>query len=148
MLMIIVTIVGTGTVTNTYTLDKYSPIIDEFNRVCEAHTYKGYEHARVTLWDTDTNMTHGSREVNKPEKVIPTTEEIRKWIRSNCAEEMKADKKIAAIKSTRTQFGPDRGFVQLGLKEAKEHVEAVMSESKPKLPPCGSPLCNNMDCEF
>lgn len=147
MLLIIVTLVGSGKIINTYTLDKYSPILDEFERVCGAHTYKGYEHSRVTLWDTETNMTHGSREVNMPERREATTEEIRTWIRDNCVEELNADKKIAAIKKAREAFQPSKGFTLLGLKDAKEHVEAVISERK-KLPPCGSEYCTDMECDY
>ena len=131
MLLIIVTIAGTGRVINTYTLDKYSPILDEFERVCKSHTYKGYEHSVVTLWDTDTNLSHGSREVNVPElaKVpTPTNEAIHIWIRANCGDELNAGKKIQAIKKAREAFWSEdpRGF-RLGLKDAKERVEEVMS---------------------
>lgn len=124
MLLIIVTIAGTGRVINTYTLDKYSPILDEFERVCKAHTYKGYEHSVVTLWDTDTNLSHGSREVNKPVPPVkpePTVTAIHAFIRSDCAELLARNEKIKAIKRTREEFA-------IGLKEAKEHVEKVIAE--------------------
>lgn len=130
MLLIIVTVVATGKTLNTYTLDKYSPILDEFERVCKAHTYKGYEHTRVTLWDTETNINHGSREVNVPVLATvkaPTNEDIHTWIRANCVDELNAGKKIQAIKKTRNGFFSQNptGF-RLGLKDAKERVEEVM----------------------
>ncbi len=137
MLLIIVTIAGTGKVVNTYTLDKYSPIIDEFERVCKAHTYKGYEHTRVTLWETETSLPHGSREVNVPEPVkveAPTNEAIHIWIRTNCEDELNASKKIQAIKKTREAFWSEdpTGF-RLGLKDAKARVEEVLTRDEAHL---------------
>lgn len=151
MLLIIVTIAGTGRVINTYTLDKYSPILDEFERVCKSHTYKGYEHSVVTLWDTDTNLSHGSREVNKPEPVkveAPTNEEIHTWIRANCEDELNAGKKIQAIKAARTAFWSEdpTGF-RLGLKDAKERVEEVMSTWQ-RTDIAYTSYCGEPDCDY
>ena len=153
MLMIMVTIVSTGVVSYASQLDKYSPIIDEFERVCTNYTCKGYQRARVTVWDTETGMSHGSRELNVPPLVVPTTEEIRTWIKNNCREELDNEKKIQAIKNTRAQFYAQNpsGF-RLGLKEAKDHVEAVMLEEKTarlqsKTAPCGSSYCTYTYCD-
>lgn len=151
--MIIVTLIGTGITTNVYPVGKFMPIVDEFDRTCANYTNKGYDHMRITLWDTETNMTHGSREVNAPEVKIPTTEEIRTWIKTNCRVELDNEKKILAIKKTRNQFYAQNpsGF-RLGLKEAKDHVEAVMLEEKTarlqsKAAPCGSSYCTYTYCD-
>ncbi len=156
MLMFIVTIVATGKVTNVQPLDTYMPILDEFEAWCKNLTRSGYPHTRVTLWDTDTNMSHGSREVNVPESVkvpAPTTDEIRAWIKTNCRENLDALKKIQVIKDTRNQFfSQDPSGFRLSLKEAKEHVEAVMLEEKKarlqsKAAPCGSGYCTYTYCD-
>lgn len=153
MLTIIVTDCTTGKVTNVQPLDKYMPILEEFEGWCTSLTRLGGTHGRVTLWDTETNMSQGSREINVPRTDIrtATTDEIRTWVRDECGEEYRDNKKIVAIKKTRTAFGVERGFVQLGLRDAKEHVEAVFAEldqEKKKLAPCGSPNCTDMNCEY
>jgi ribosomal protein L7/L12 len=83
-----------------------------------------------------TNLSHGSREVNKPEPVkveAPTNEEIRTWISTNCEDELNANKKIQAIKKTRDAFySEDPTGFRLGLRDAKDHVEAVIAEYEEK----------------
>jgi ribosomal protein L7/L12 len=136
MLLIMVTVHASGAVSYVKELNAYTPIIDEFERVCKAYTGSGYVRARVTLWDTDTNLSHGSREVNKPEPVkveAPTNEEIRTWISTNCEDELNANKKIQAIKKTRDAFySEDPTGFRLGLRDAKDHVEAVIAEYEEK----------------
>ncbi len=130
MLMIIVTDVATGLVTNVQPLDTYTAILNEFEAWCTDTARNSAKHMRVTLWDTSLNMTHGSREINVPPMIVPSTEEIRTWIRNNCQDELNANQKILAIKKVRTNFYATNptGF-RLGLKDAKDHVEAVVLES-------------------
>lgn len=155
MLMIIVTDFATGTVTNVQPLDTYTAILDEFDAWCTDVARNSAKHVRVTLWDTGTNMTHGSREVNKPPMVVPTTEEIRTWIKKNCRVELDSEKKIPAIKKAREAFWTEGGF-KLGLKDAKDHVEAVIAEEKKeklmsvpakRTPTCGYIECDNESCQ-
>jgi len=125
MLMIIVTDVVTSTVVAVQPLGAFDPIIQEFEAWCKNYTH-GTEnpHVYVTLWDTDTNMTHGSREVNRPRllaKSEPTEKAVHKFIREHCAEELKANKKIDAIKKTRERF-------EINLRAARDHVEKVIEE--------------------
>lgn len=153
MLTIIVTDVATGRVTNVQPLDTYTPILDEFEGFCKNLTRSGYPHTRVTLWDTDTNLSQGSREVNGPRTDLKTatTDEIHTWVRDNCREEFSASQKIVAIKKTRAAFSIESGFMQLSLRDAKDAVEFVFAEFKAeqkKLPPCGSEYCTDMDCEY
>lgn len=153
MLLIMVTVVGSGVVEYAGELDVYSPIIDEFERVCGNYTGEGKKRARVTLWDTERGLSHGARDLNAPKMVVPTTEEVHKWIRDNCDALLQADKKIQTIKETRTKFySEDPAGYRMGLKEAKEHVEAVMAEDKAArlqslTAPCGSSYCTNYYCD-
>lgn len=140
--------VNTGLVTNVQPLDTYTAILNEFDAWCTDVTRNTAKHMRVTLWDTETNMSHGSREVNVPVVKVPTTEEIHKYIREQCAKELEIGK-VTTIKKVREHFCKD-GFM-IGLKDTKDHVETVIAEdkaAKKNLPPCGSLLCDNMDCTF
>lgn len=149
MLAIIVTDVATGSVISVQPLEKYDPIIREFDSWCAKYARNSNFHTLVTLWDTETNMSHGSREVNVPTVVAPTTEEIRKFIRDECRVELDENRKIAAIKKTRERFCKNGSM--LGLKEAKEHVEAVLLEEKAarlmSLPKCGKASCKLDSCK-